>query len=201
MAINEVRLQGVSRLMKRVADVIVASALLIVLSAPMLLVALAIWLQDRGEIFYLQERTGHDGRRMPLIKFRTMIAGAGDIVRDWTVRNDTRVTRIGAFLRRFSIDELPQLINVLLGQLSLVGPRPELPRYVEEFAKLYPRYMERHREKSGMTGWAQVNGLRGDVSIAERTLYDLYYVENWTLMLDFRILLRTLVEVVRGRAY
>ena len=201
MAINEVRLQGVSRLTKRVADIIAASGLLIVLSTPMLLVALAIWLQDRGEIFYLQERTGHDGRRMPLIKFRTMIAGANEIGRDWTVRNDSRVTRIGAVLRRFSIDELPQLVNVLLGQLSLVGPRPELPHYVEEFAKLYPRYMQRHREKSGMTGWAQVNGLRGDVSIAERTLYDLYYVENWTLMLDFRILLRTLVEVVRGRAY
>ena len=201
MAINEVRLKGVSRLVKRVVDVALASLLLVVLSAPMLLVAAAIWVVDRGNIFYVQERTGHDGRRFPLIKFRTMIDGADRLGREWTVKDDPRVTAVGALLRRFSIDELPQLVNVLLGQLALVGPRPELPRYVQDFAKLYPRYTERHREKSGMTGWAQVNGLRGDVSIGERTLYDLYYVENWSLMLDLRILLRTLVEVVRGRAY
>ena len=201
MAINEVRLKGVSRLVKRIVDIALASVLLVMLSGPMLVVALAIWVFDRHGIFYVQERTGHDGRRFALIKFRTMTDGADRQGREWTVPNDPRVTKVGRLLRRFSIDELPQLINVLLGQLALVGPRPELPRYVQEFARLYPRYTERHREKSGMTGWAQVNGLRGDVSIAERTLYDLYYVENWSLMLDFRILLRTLVEVVRGRAY
>ena len=201
MAINEVRLKGVSRLIKRIVDVALASVLLVLLSGPMLVVALFIWAFDRGSIFYVQERTGHDGRRFPLIKFRTMVDGADRQEWDWTVPNDPRVTEIGRLLRRFSIDELPQLINVLLGQLALVGPRPELPRYVREFARLYPRYTQRHREKSGMTGWAQVNGLRGDVSIAERTLYDLYYVENWSLGLDLRILLRTLVEVVRGRAY
>ncbi len=201
MAINEVRLKGVSRLIKRIVDVALASILLVLLSGPMLVVALVIWVFDRGSIFYVQERTGHDGRQFPLIKFKTMVDGADQQKRDWTVPNDPRVTKMGRLLRRFSIDELPQLINVLLGQLALVGPRPELPRYVREFAKLYPRYTQRHREKSGMTGWAQVNGLRGDVSIAERTLYDLYYVENWSLGLDFRILLRTVVEVVRGRAY
>jgi lipopolysaccharide/colanic/teichoic acid biosynthesis glycosyltransferase len=191
----------VSRLVKRVVDVVLAAVLLVVLSVPMLLVALVVLANDRGSIFYVQERTGHDGRRFPLSKFRTMVDGADRLGREWTVKNDARVTAVGTLLRRFSIDELPQLVNVLLGQLALVGPRPELPRYVQDFAKLYPRYTERHREKSGMTGWAQVNGLRGDVSIGERTLYDLYYVENWSLMLDFRILLRTLVEVVRGRAY
>ena len=201
MAINEVRLKGVSRLVKRIVDIALASVLMVLLSGPMLFVALVIWVFDRGSIFYVQERTGHDGRRFPLIKFRTMTDGPDRRGREWTVPNDPRVTKIGRLLRRFSIDELPQLINVLLGQLALVGPRPELPRYVQEFAKLYPRYTERHREKPGMTGWAQVNGLRGDVSIDERTLYDLYYAENWSLGLDFRILLRTLVEVVRGRAY
>ena len=201
MAINDVRLKGVSRLVKRIVDIALASVLLVILSGPMLVVALAIWVFDRGGIFYVQERSGHDGRRFPLIKFRTMTDDADQQGREWTVPDDPRVTKIGGLLRRFSIDELPQLINVLLGQLALVGPRPELPVYVREFARLYPRYTQRHREKSGMTGWAQVNGLRGDVSIAERTLYDLYYVENWSLGLDFRILLRTLVEVVRGRAY
>ena len=110
----------------------------------------------------------------------------------WSVKNDPRKTRIGTFLRRIDIDELPQLINVLLGEMSLVGPRPEQPHYVEEFRKSIPNYMDRHREKAGITGWAQVNGLRGDTSIEERTRYDLWYAENWSLWLDIKILMRTI---------
>lgn len=201
MAIREVRLKGVSRLAKRFTDVVIAAALLVLFSGPMLVIALASWLDSRGPIFYIQERMGHDGRRFALLKFRSMVSSADRVARAWTVKGDPRITRVGSILRRFSVDELPQLINVLRGEMSLVGPRPERPQYVEEFGRLYPKYIQRHREKSGMTGWAQVNGLRGDVSIAERTLYDLYYVENWSLMLDLRILLRTVLEVVRGRAY
>ena len=115
---------------------------------------------------------------------------SGSDSRDWTVPNDPRRTRIGTFLRRFSIDELPNLINVLAGHMSLVGPRAEQPQYVRRFSTEIPRYMERHREKSGMTGWAQVNGLRGDVPIDQRTQYDLYYIENWSVFFDIRILLR-----------
>ena len=201
MALNEVRLKGLSRLAKRLTDIVLASTLLVLLSGPMLIAALLIRLTSRGPVFYAQGRMGHDGRLFPVLKFRTMIPGADRMPRNWTVADDPRITSMGRPLRRFSIDELPQLINVILGQMSLVGPRPERPEYVQEFSRRYPRYMERHHEKSGMTGWAQVNGLRGDVSISERTLYDLYYVENWSLMLDVRILLRTMVEVVRGRAY
>ena len=201
MAINDVRLKGVSRLAKRIVDVVVSTALLVILSGPLLLVALAVWIDSRGQIFYVQERMGHDGRRFPMFKFRSMRANAEAAGQEWTVKNDPRVTRIGRFLRRFSIDELPQLMNVLKGEMSLVGPRPERPEYVENFGNEYPRFLDRYREKAGMSGWAQVNGLRGDVSISERTLYDLYYVENWSLGLDLRILLRTIVEVLRGRAY
>ena len=201
MAVNDVRLKGVSRLTKRIVDVLISTALLVVLSGPLLLVAIAVWIDSRGQIFYVQERMGHDGRRFPMIKFRSMRPNAEVAGQKWTVQNDPRVTRIGKFLRRFSIDELPQLMNVLKGEMSLVGPRPERPEHVERFGNEYPRFLDRYREKAGMSGWAQVNGLRGDVSISERTLYDLYYVENWSLGLDLRILLRTVVEVLRGRAY
>jgi lipopolysaccharide/colanic/teichoic acid biosynthesis glycosyltransferase len=122
----------------------------------------------------------------------------------WTKKDDPRKTRLGGFLRRTNLDELPQLVNVLLGQMSLVGPRPERPMYVEEFRKRIPRYMERHREKAGMTGWAQVNGLRGDTSIEERTQYDLWYIENWSVWLDIKIILMTIWQTIfseRENAY
>jgi lipopolysaccharide/colanic/teichoic acid biosynthesis glycosyltransferase len=125
-------------------------------------------------------------------------AGTGS---QWTVKNDPRRTRLGTFIRRNSIDELPQLINVLLGDMSLVGPRPEQPQFVEQFQQQIPRYLERHREKAGITGWAQVNGLRGDTSIEERTKYDLWYVEHWSLWLDIKILVRTVFQVLTTAAY
>jgi lipopolysaccharide/colanic/teichoic acid biosynthesis glycosyltransferase len=116
----------------------------------------------------------------------------------WATKDDPRRTRIGGFLRRFSIDEIPQFINVLLGHMSVVGPRPERPLFVQQFAHDVPRYMERHREKAGITGWAQVNGLRGDTSIEERTRYDLWYIENWSLLLDFKIMFKTALAMLRG---
>jgi lipopolysaccharide/colanic/teichoic acid biosynthesis glycosyltransferase len=139
---------------------------------------------------------GLDGRPFPVIKFRSMYSDAETDGPGWTIENDPRVTRIGRWLRRLEIDELPQLINVLVGQMSLVGPRPERPVYVQQFRAQIPRYMERHREKAGMTGWAQINGLRGDTSIAERTSYDLWYVENWSVWLDVKIILRTMWLII-----
>ena len=135
-----------------------------------------------------------------MLKFRSMRTDAeketGPI---WATAGDTRRTRLGTFIRRLSIDEVPQLINVLVGDMSLVGPRPERPIFVEHFRNSIPRYMDRHREKAGITGWAQINGLRGDTSIFERTKYDLWYTENWSLALDFRIMLRTLVQIINDR--
>jgi lipopolysaccharide/colanic/teichoic acid biosynthesis glycosyltransferase len=141
---------------------------------------------------------GLDGKRFYLFKFRTMRADAEAHGPGWTRPDDPRRTRLGAFLRRTNLDELPQLINVLLGDMSLVGPRPERPIYVEEFRKRIPRYMERHREKAGITGWAQVNGLRGDTSIEERTKYDLWYIENWSVWLDIKIILMTIWQTITG---
>lgn len=133
-----------------------------------------------------------------MIKFRTMRPDAEQFG-TWTVQNDPRVTRVGRWLRRTSLDELPQLINVLIGEMSIVGPRPEQARWVEQFRQQIPRYMRRHKEKAGLTGWAQVNGLRGDTSIEERTRYDLYYVENWSLLFDIKIILRTIINFITGR--
>ncbi len=199
LTVKEPRLAGWHRAAKRTMDVLVAAATLVAFSGPMLLVALLIRLDSSGPTFFIQERVGHDGKAFPLIKFRTMIEdGSG---RDWTVPNDPRRTRLGTFLRRFSIDELPNLINVLIGHMSLVGPRAEQPQYVKQFSAEIPRYMERHREKAGMTGWAQVNGLRGDVPIELRTQYDLYYIENWSIFFDIRILLRTLIAIFNQPAY
>jgi lipopolysaccharide/colanic/teichoic acid biosynthesis glycosyltransferase len=146
---------------------------------------------------------GLDAKPFMVIKFRSMRQDAEKDGPGWTVEDDPRRTRIGSFLRKTNLDELPQLINVLLGEMSLVGPRPEQPFYVQQFQQSIPRYMDRHREKAGMTGWAQVNGLRGDTSIWERTKYDLWYIENWSLWLDIKILIRTVLQALtmRSQAY
>ena len=200
IAVNEVRLRGLSRFTKRTLDLVVASIVLVVASVPMLLIALIIKLDSKGPAFYVQTRVGRDGRPFPIVKFRTMVSGADEYGQTWTVADDPRQTRVGRLLRRYWIDELPQLLNVIRGDMSLVGPRPEQPDYVTRFRGEFSRYMVRHRERAGVTGWAQVNGMRGDSSIAERTRYDLYYVENWSLLFDLRILLRTLLIVMRGDA-
>jgi exopolysaccharide biosynthesis polyprenyl glycosylphosphotransferase len=200
IALNQVRLRGLSRFAKRSLDVLIGFGGLVVLSLPMLLIALVIKLESRGPVFYAQARVGRDGRRFPIVKFRTMIAEAEHYGKTWTVPNDPRITRVGRVLRRFWLDELPQLINVIKGDMSLVGPRPERPAYVRRFQREFSRYLVRHRERAGMTGWAQVNGLSGDSSIEERTRFDLYYVENWSVLFDLRILLRTMLMVMRGAA-
>jgi exopolysaccharide biosynthesis polyprenyl glycosylphosphotransferase len=165
----------------------------------LMFVALLIKLESKGPVFYAQTRVGLDSKPFPVLKFRSMRVDAeahsGPV---WATEDDPRRTRLGTFLRKSSIDELPQLINVLLGEMSLVGPRPERPIFVEQFRQVVPRYMERHKEKAGLTGWAQVNGLRGDTSIVERTKYDLYYIENWSLLFDIKILIRTVINQFRG---
>jgi exopolysaccharide biosynthesis polyprenyl glycosylphosphotransferase len=197
LTVRDIALRGWKLSLKRGLDVFGSLAGLVLLSPFMLLTALVTWFQDRGPVFYTQERMGLDGRPFPMIKFRTMRVGA-DKMADWTVEDDPRVTPIGRFMRRTNWDEIPQLMNVLLGHMSLVGPRPEQPQYVQEFRQHIPRYMERHREKAGMTGWAQIHGLRGDTSIGQRTRYDLWYVENWSLWLDIKIIFRTIYQSVTG---
>jgi exopolysaccharide biosynthesis polyprenyl glycosylphosphotransferase len=191
LTVRDIALRGWKLSLKRGLDFFGSLFGLIFLSPFLLLISLLIRLESKGPVFYTQIRMGLDGRPFPIIKFRSMRQDAEASGPGWTVKDDPRVTRVGAFLRRTELDELPQLINVLLGQMSLVGPRPERPIYVQQFREQIPRYMERHREKAGMTGWAQINGLRGDTSIAERTSYDLWYVENWSLWLDIKIILRT----------
>jgi len=197
--VRDIALRGWKLTLKRAVDLIVSAIALVVLSPLLLLTAVLIKLDSPGPVFYIQERMGLDAEPFPTIKFRSMVADAEKDGPGWTTADDARRTRVGRLLRRFSLDETPQLINVLLGEMSLVGPRPERPVYVECFKEIVPRYMERHKEKAGLTGWAQVNGLRGDSSIAERTRYDLYYIESWSLLLDLRIMLKTLVQLLQGR--
>ena len=192
LTVRDIALRGWKLSLKRALDLFGATVGLVMLSPFMLLTALLIRLESRGSVFYWQVRMGLDGRPFPLIKFRSMRQDAESRGRTWTVENDERVTRLGRFMRRSNWDEIPQLINVLVGQMSLVGPRPERPMYVQQFQRQIPDYMVRHREKSGMTGWAQINGLRGDTSIAQRTEADRFYVENWSLWLDIVIIIRTL---------
>jgi exopolysaccharide biosynthesis polyprenyl glycosylphosphotransferase len=192
--VRDVALRGWRLGLKRAMDLVGATLGLIVISPFLILMAVIIKLDSPGPVFYAQERMGLDARPFWCLKFRSMCQDAEQEGPGWTVKDDPRCTRLGAFLRRTNLDELPQLINVLLGEMSLVGPRPERPVYVEQFRRSIPRYMDRHREKAGITGWAQVNNLRGDTSIAERTKYDLWYIENWSLMLDIKILLRTILH-------
>lgn len=187
-----------NRTLKRTMDILLSALALLVLSPLLALISLLVKLSSPGPVFYAQERLGRDGRIFPLYKFRSMRIDAeeksGPV---WAVSNDPRTTPIGAFLRRFSLDELPQFYNVLRGDMTLVGPRPERPYFVDQFRSYIPKYMDRHLVRSGLTGWAQINGQRGqEGSIEERTRYDIYYIENWSLLFDLRILIRTAIEVL-----
>lgn len=177
---------------KRLMDVCGALAAIILFSPIMALTALSIKLTSKGPLIYCQERVGLHNHTFMMYKFRSMEVQTEEKEKKaWTVKGDPRVTGIGKFIRRTSIDELPQLFNVLKGDMSLVGPRPERPFFVEKFREEIPRYMVKHQVRPGMTGWAQVNGYRGDTSIRKRIEYDLYYIENWTIGLDVKILLMT----------
>jgi exopolysaccharide biosynthesis polyprenyl glycosylphosphotransferase len=198
LTVREVALSGWRRSLKRLADVLMSAAVVVPLSPLMLLLAVLVKLESPGPVFYVQERMGLDARPFPILKFRSMRVGAeADTGAVWARRDDPRRTRLGDFMRRANLDELPQFYNVLLGHMSIVGPRPERPEFVAEFRQQIPRYMERHREKAGLTGWAQVNGLRGDTSIEERTKYDLYYIENWSLLFDLKIIAKTVLTAFR----
>jgi len=184
-------LEGWNLVAKRVFDILF-SAMALLLASPILLgVAVAVKLTSRGPILYRQERMGMDGAVFPILKFRTMRTDAESEGAQMATAGDARRTPVGAFLRRTSLDELPQLFNVLRGDMSLVGPRPERPVFIEEFKRQIPKYHLRHKVKAGITGWAQINGLRGQTSIQKRIEYDLYYIENWSLLLDLKILVRT----------
>ena len=196
--VTETPEQGWNAVIKRAFDLIFATLGLVLLSP--LLLALALWvrLDSPGPVLYGQERVGVNGRRFRMYKFRTMRSDAeAEGEAGWTTPDDPRRTRAGGPLRRLSLDELPQLWNVLLGHMSLVGPRPERPVYVDQFRASIPRYMMRHHVKAGMTGWAQVNGLRGDTPLERRIEYDLYYIEHWSLAFDLRIIALTFARVFR----
>jgi exopolysaccharide biosynthesis polyprenyl glycosylphosphotransferase len=202
VGLREIPLTGWNGVAKRTLDLGVTIPCLLVLAPVLLLIALAIRLDSPGPVFYRQDRVGRDRRVFQILKFRSMHVGAErDTGPVWAHSGDPRRTRMGSFLRTWSLDELPQLLNVLKGDMSLVGPRPERPYFVDRFEELVPGYFDRHRVKSGITGWAQVNGLRGSVPIEERTRYDLYYVANWSLLLDLRILLMTLRSIVAQRGH
>ncbi|TWT45580.1 UDP-glucose:undecaprenyl-phosphate glucose-1-phosphate transferase [Phycisphaerae bacterium RAS1] len=196
LSLRQTPLYGWNALAKRSFDLVVGAACLVIGAIPMLLIAAAIKLGSRGPVFYRQRRMSLDGSQFDMFKFRTMVenaeAGSGP---KWADRDDPRRTRVGAFLRRTSLDELPNLFNVLAGDMSLVGPRPERPEFIEQFKDEIPRYMLRHRMKAGMTGYAQVKGLRGQSSLKKRIQHDVHYIRNWSLMLDVRILLRTVFGV------
>ena len=187
-------------IVKRIFDLLFASFILLLASPIILLIAILTKLDSKGQIFYLQKRVGLDGEIFKVIKFRSMRTDAEQSTGPvWSQKDDPRTTRLGRFLRRFSLDEIPQFLNVIKGDMSIVGPRPERPHFVEKFKKQVPRYLERHRTKTGMTGWAQVNGLRGNAPIAERTKYDIYYIEHWSLVFDLKIIFKTVHTVLFGK--
>ncbi len=196
LSVRDFALRGYLLIFKRLIDLVGASIGLVLFSPLMLMAAIAIKLESPGPVFFVQERMGLDGKPFQMIKFRSMRRDAEKEGPGWTKSDDPRQTRLGKFLRKFEVDELPNFMNVFLGEMSLVGPRPEQAHYVKQFRQMIPRYMDRHQEKGGMTGWAQVNGLRGDTSVTERTKYDLWYLENWSIWLDIKIILRTIWQIL-----
>ena len=184
-----------NRAAKRAVDLIGATVAIILFSPVMLLTVLVVALTEEGSVIYRQERVGLHNQVFYMYKFRSMIMQDEEEEKtEWSTRNDPRITPVGKLIRRTSIDELPQLFNVLKGEMSLVGPRPERPQFVQKFRDEIPRYMVKHQVHPGMTGWAQINGYRGDTSIEKRIEYDLYYIENWTMVFDMKILILTIFK-------
>ena len=184
-----------NRVAKRAVDLIGATVAIILFSPVMLLTVLVVALTEEGSVIYRQERVGLHNQVFYMYKFRSMIMQDEEKEKaEWSTRNDPRITPVGKLIRRTSIDELPQLFNVLKGEMSLVGPRPERPQFVQKFRDEIPRYMVKHQVHPGMTGWAQINGYRGDTSIEKRIEYDLYYIENWTMVFDMKILILTIFK-------
>ena len=184
-----------NRAAKRAVDLIGATVAIILFSPVMLLTVLVVALTEEGSVIYRQERVGLHNQVFYMYKFRSMIMQNEEKEKaEWSTRNDPRITPVGKLIRRTSIDELPQLFNVLKGEMSLVGPRPERPQFVQKFRDEIPRYMVKHQVRPGMTGWAQINGYRGDTSIEKRIEYDLYYIENWTMVFDMKILILTIFK-------
>ena len=201
---NDVPLQGFNAWVKRGLDITLSVAAIVLLAIPFAIIAALVKWTSSGPIFYRQERMGLDGRAFTVYKFRSMYHGAEETTGPiWAHDNDPRATPIGRWLRRLDLDELPQFWNVLAGEMSIVGPRPERPFFVQQFKHRIPQYMLRHKVKAGITGWAQVNGWRGNTSLEKRIEYDLYYIENWSVTLDIKIMWLTLVRGLfqRGVAY
>ncbi len=193
----------INRLLKRTFDIVVSLVAIIVVSPLLLLVAIIIKVTSPGEIIFKQERVGHNKRNFMMYKFRSMhVQKDEDSAILWTTPDDPRKTKFGAFMRKTSIDELPQLFNVLKGDMSLVGPRPERPHFVDKFKEEVPKYMIKHQVRPGITGWAQVNGWRGDTSIEKRIEHDIYYIENWHIGLDIQIMFMTIFKgIINKNAY
>ncbi len=200
IGLTDTPMQGLQRMLKAIEDFTLGGLAFLLLSPLLLSIAACIKLTSPGPVLYRQQRVTWNGRHFTMLKFRSMRVGAetasGPV---WSQQGDPRTTRVGSLLRRFSLDELPQLFNVLHGEMSLVGPRPERPEFVARFRQEIPGYMQKHMVKAGITGWAQVNDLRGSSDLAKRIQYDLYYIENWSLWFDLRILALTAWHVIKSR--
>ncbi len=198
LTLRDIPLRNVyNRFLKRSFDILFSLAVLIIASPVFLLLAVLIKLDSKGPVFFLQERVGLDRKNFLLYKFRTMkVQEKNESDTKWGSKNDDRVTRIGRFLRKTSLDEIPQFINVLIGNMSVVGPRPERPHFVKQFKNQYDQYMRRHAVKAGITGYAQIKGYRGDTSIEKRVELDIYYIENWSFWLDLMITLKTIPALI-----
>jgi len=194
---------GLNRIQKALEDRLCASLILVLISPLLLIISIAVKCSSRGPIFYRQKRVSWNGKEFNMLKFRTMPVGTEDETGPvWAKPGEARATRVGAFLRKTSLDELPQFLNVLCGDMSIVGPRPERKVFVEEFKEQIPGYMQKHLVKAGITGWAQINGWRGNTSLEKRIEYDLFYIENWSLWFDIKIIFLTVIQgFVNKNAY
>jgi exopolysaccharide biosynthesis polyprenyl glycosylphosphotransferase len=201
MKIKSIPMNAWNRISKRLFDILLSLIILIIVSPLMIIISLIVKLTSSGPLFYKQERVGLDRKKFDMLKFRSMRADAEKEGPRMTLKNDVRYTSIGKILRKYSLDELPQFINVLKGDMSIVGPRPEREYFINIMKDSVKKYLERHRVKCGITGWAQVNGLRGsDTSIESRIEYDIYYIENWSIAFDIKIIIKTLKEVLFSKA-